>query len=124
MAYAVGIMRRAAGVLFFAASLAVAVSCAPAAGVTEGTAVPSGSVAPDDSSEAIERAADIVRVQGTDHGGSQVWIGVAKQQVAEDMCGRTILNLSGHAGQFKTHFGVWIFGQRKQRSGRHFRRGG
>ena len=39
-------MRRAAGVLFFAASVAVAVSCAPAAGVTQGTAAPSDSAAP------------------------------------------------------------------------------
>lgn len=43
-------MRRAAGVLFFAASMAVAVSCAPAAGVTQGTAAPSDSSTSDDGS--------------------------------------------------------------------------
>jgi zinc protease len=41
-------MRRAAGVLFFAASVAVASACAPAAaGVTEGTAAPIDSIASD-----------------------------------------------------------------------------
>ena len=77
----------------------------------------------DDRSKPIDRAVDIVRIQRADHGGSQIRICIAEQQVAENTCGRRILNLSGNTGQFQSHFGVGIFGEESSEASGTFAEG-